>query len=484
MSATAQSRVDPFVLPGNSVPHPRGLQVPFSERRAMLILVDGLVVLFAVWAAILLSAQVMDRHWGVAHGDALWLWFPVLLASWWALAALNDLYDVPSSVNRRLTVVRVAVAGALGVLIYSVIARLAPHNLHEALPMCFLLIALPAIILWRWTYALLLNTAHFRHAILILGAGERAQATANMLKHASELNCCVLGYVDLDPPTEATAMDGLPLLGRATDLPRLVAQLEPREIVVATDRQVDENLLQLLFECHGLGVQVSHTRQLHEELQRSIPIQHIDPAWALGIMERLPRPLELAVKRMLDVFLGAIGLLILILISPLLALAIYLDSPGPILYRQIRCGRGSRPFSIVKFRTMTPDAEQDGVARWASTHDRRITRVGRILRKMRLDELPQVFNVLRGEMSVVGPRPERPEFVTELAQKIPFYRSRLMVKPGLTGWAQIHYPYGNSVQDAIVKLEYDSYYLGHWSLWLDLYVIFRTCSVVLRFKGT
>jgi lipopolysaccharide/colanic/teichoic acid biosynthesis glycosyltransferase len=166
------------------------------------------------------------------------------------------------------------------------------------------------------------------------------------------------------------------------------------------------------------------------------------------------------------------------------ALAIRLDSPGPIFYLQIRCGRAGRLFSIFKFRTMSIDAEQDGQARWATKGDQRITRVGRFLRQTRLDELPQLLNVLRGEMSIVGPRPERPEFVEMLQEEVPFYRTRLMVKPGLTGWAQIHYDYGNSVEDALIKLQYDFYYLRYWSVWLDLYIIFRTLGVVFRFRGT
>jgi exopolysaccharide biosynthesis polyprenyl glycosylphosphotransferase len=191
-----------------------------------------------------------------------------------------------------------------------------------------------------------------------------------------------------------------------------------------------------------------------------------------------------SIKRLADIFLAVVGLVILSPVFPLLGLAIRLDSPGPILYRQIRCGKAGKPFSIIKLRTMKIDAEEDGKARWATERDPRITRVGFYLRKTRLDELPQLLNMLKGEMSFIGPRPERPEFVKELQEAIPFYRTRLMVKPGLTGWAQVHYDYGNSVEDALVKLQYDFYYMRHWSLLMDLYIIFRTIGVVLKFKGT
>jgi lipopolysaccharide/colanic/teichoic acid biosynthesis glycosyltransferase len=161
-----------------------------------------------------------------------------------------------------------------------------------------------------------------------------------------------------------------------------------------------------------------------------------------------------------------------------------LDSAGPVFYRQTRCGRAGKLFQIYKFRTMYVDAERDGKARWATKNDPRITRVGRFLRKTRMDELPQVLNILRGEMSFVGPRPERPEFVEELKKSIPFYHSRLSVKPGLTGWAQVQFEYTSTVEDTLTKLQYDLYYIHRWTLWLDIYILFRTISVVFKLKGT
>jgi lipopolysaccharide/colanic/teichoic acid biosynthesis glycosyltransferase len=176
--------------------------------------------------------------------------------------------------------------------------------------------------------------------------------------------------------------------------------------------------------------------------------------------------------------------MVLLVLLPFIALAIALDCPGPVFYRQVRSGRGGRQFQVWKLRTMVPNAEEEGKPQWATEEDERVTRVGRILRKTRLDELPQVINVMRGEMSIVGPRPERPEFIEELQERIPFYRTRLTIKPGLTGWAQIFYGYGSTVEDALIKLQYDLYYIRHWSLWLDLYVILKTVGVVLTLRGT
>jgi exopolysaccharide biosynthesis polyprenyl glycosylphosphotransferase len=191
-----------------------------------------------------------------------------------------------------------------------------------------------------------------------------------------------------------------------------------------------------------------------------------------------------AVKRLADVIIAIVGLLLLAVILPILVLVIKLDSPGPIFYRQQRAGRAGRPFQLVKLRSMVVGAEKDGQARWADPDDERVTRVGRFLRSSRLDEVPQLFNVLKGDMSLIGPRPERPEFIAQLQEGIPFYRTRLAVRPGLTGWAQVNYPYANSVQDALVKLQYDLYYIKHQSLYLDLVILLKTIGVVLTMQGT
>jgi lipopolysaccharide/colanic/teichoic acid biosynthesis glycosyltransferase len=186
----------------------------------------------------------------------------------------------------------------------------------------------------------------------------------------------------------------------------------------------------------------------------------------------------------MDISLSLIGLLGLLLLLPFIALAMMLDSPGTLFFRQERVGKGGRSFSIIKFRTMVPDAEKLTGPKWATEDDPRVTRVGRFLRKSRLDELPQLINVLRGEMSLVGPRPERPHFVEQLSRSIPFYRTRNVIKPGVTGWAQVRYAYGNSVTDSLVKLQYDLYYIRHQNLVLDMLIIIRTVGKMFKFAGT
>ena len=192
---------------------------------------------------------------------------------------------------------------------------------------------------------------------------------------------------------------------------------------------------------------------------------------------------DLIGRRVLDIGCGLIIAAIFIIVFPFVAIAIKLDSPGAIFYKQERVGQYGAKFTVYKFRSMVQNAERNGKAQWAVKGDARITKVGNFIRKTRLDELPQVLNVLRGEMSMVGPRPERYQFIKELQQQIPFYRTRLAAKPGLTGWAQINYGYGSTVEDASIKLQYDLYYLKHWSPWLDLKILLRTFSVVLKMQG-
>ena len=234
-------------------------------------------------------------------------------------------------------------------------------------------------------------------------------------------------------------------------------------------------------------MQVTPMTRLYEQITGRLPIEHMtERLWSLVLPDEahsLRANLYALWKRMVDIILSVIGLSLFAVLAPLLALVIVADSRGPVFYTQIRLGLGGKPFRIVKLRSMVVDAE-DGVAQWAQTNDARITRVGKFLRRSRIDEVPQLINVLRGEMSIIGPRPERPEFVETLAREIPYYRARLAVKPGLTGWAQVCYRYGNTQEDALRKLQYDLYYIRRQSPLLDLMITLKTIGTMVTFAGT
>jgi exopolysaccharide biosynthesis polyprenyl glycosylphosphotransferase len=380
---------------------------------------------------------------------------------------------------------RITSVAVISLAIFAAVAWLNPDTSMNHFYLSFLLMEIGAITLWRWAYATLFKLLPVYHRVLVVGYNKQGKSIATLLRDAPNLKYQVVGYVDDGLAERSSASDGLPIWGQSASLLDLVHDVNIHEVIVALEQRVPEHLFQRLVECQANGVRLSLTANIYEELYQKLPVEFLNADWMLWAIQNQPvfNRLQLGLKRLVDLVLALIGFLVLMLTFPFVALAIRLDSPGNIFYRQARCGRGGQLLSIIKFRTMTSNAEADGQARWASKDDARITRVGRFLRKTRLDELPQVINVLRGEMSIIGPRPERPEFVQELEQSIPFYRLRLLVKPGLTGWAQTHYEYGNSAEDALIKLEYDLYYLRFWSLWLDIYIIFRTISIVLRCKG-
>lgn len=463
----------------------RGFQINFSERRTLLVLIDGLIILLAAWGALLLWQQPVDFGSNTTLLSTHWHWLLSLLGGWWILAGLNDLYDVPTANNRILSAARVGTVSLLALVMYLGILILKLYPLPHIFFGHFALFALPGIVFWRWTYAIVFNRPPFLHRMLIVGRSASGQAITHILKNGRGIHCKVLGYVDNEPVSLPEAIEGVPFLGRESDLSHLVHQLQIDEVVVAVERNLEDSLFQGLLDCQALGVRVSWMPDVYEKLYHYIPVQHIDSTWALHAMQARPafNHAQQACKRLFDLLMVVLAWPLFGLALPLIALAIRLDSPGPIFYRQVRAGRAGKPFTIVKFRTMSVDAEKDGKARWATKDDQRITRVGRFLRKARFDELPQLLNVLRGEMSLVGPRPERPEFIQQLERELPFYRTRMMVKPGITGWAQIHYDYGNSVEDGLIKLQYDFYYVRYWSMWLDLYIVFQTFGVVLRLKG-
>ncbi|MGK0200538.1 MAG: exopolysaccharide biosynthesis polyprenyl glycosylphosphotransferase, partial [Yoonia sp.] len=270
------------------------------------------------------------------------------------------------------------------------------------------------------------------------------------------------------------------VLGKVSDL-QVIVKREGIQRVLCTNKSIsDPAMCKAFCELRYSGVQVMPLVSLFEEVHQLVPLELITPEWLLTASGQ-PHMLYInKIKRGFDIL---ISLTLLVLTAPVVALAmllVKLTSRGPIIYRQVRAGRFAQPFNVIKIRSMRMDAEKHGAVWSVQGKDPRTTSIGNIIRKYRIDELPQLINILKGEMSFVGPRPERPVFVEELAQQVPFYQERLMVQPGLTGWAQVNYPYGSSVEDAKWKLEYDLYYMKHMSLFLDLFIILDTVRIVVR----
>lgn len=321
-----------------------------------------------------------------------------------------------------------------------------------------------------------------RSRVLVFGAGPAAQIVGQTLL-ASDPNLQIVGYYpgpNEKDPTIAPAQ----LLPSDRSLTETARQLDVQEIVVAlTERRSGSMPLRQLLDCKLLGVKVYDIATHFEKRLGQIRVDFVNAGWLVFGEGFNQGALRSAIKRLFDI---GFSLLLILLSAPIMllaALCIKLDSRGPVLYRQERVGLNGVGFMVAKFRSMRTDAEGDGQPRWATEQDDRVTRVGNIMRKLRIDELPQLFNVLKGEMSLVGPRPERPFFVEQLTQQIPYFAARHSVKPGVTGWAQVRYQYGATVEDSQEKLQYDLYYVKNHSLFLDLVVLFETVGVVLTGKG-
>lgn len=336
------------------------------------------------------------------------------------------------------------------------------------------------ILLVRLGYVALVRAMLSPHRVLVVGVGKLA-AELEYLTHDGRSNTDIVGYVPLT--RETPQVPEARTLATTASVLAAARETAAHEIVVALDDRRGAPLGPLL-EARMEGIKITNYLTFLERETRRVNLKALDPSWLIysdGF--RVSTATNAILKRVLDI-LASLAVLILMLPTMLLvALAIRLDSPGPIFYRQERIGRHGITFKIFKFRTMRADAERGGIPQWASVHDPRITRIGSVLRLLRIDELPQVLNVLRGEMSFVGPRPERPFFVQSLSRDIPFYAERHRVRPGITGWAQINYPYGASIEDARAKLSYDLYYIKNYSLLFDLLIILSTAQAVLFNKG-
>lgn len=348
----------------------------------------------------------------------------------------------------------------------------------------FLAIAVPAFTIWRILLAQIMNLPRFRPQAVIVGVNPAGEAIAKELRSAKHPGANILGYIS-ENTEERSCQNGLPVLGGRSALRNLVYNGVIDMIIIALDYRANLELFKKAVEAAQFGITVLPVTVAYENSTGRIPVEHFGDQWYVVLQsERILSPLYLCWKKILDFVCGFCGLVVLCLMLPVIALLIYLDSPGPIFYSQERVGLRGKPFRIYKFRSMRTDAEHSGIAIWATENDARVTRIGRFMRAVHLDEFPQVLNILRGDMSLIGPRPEREEFAVQLEQTIPFYRCRLAVKPGLTGWAQVKHHYANTDNDTLIKLQYDLFYIKHRSFRLDIFIILKTVAEVFLHRGT
>lgn len=339
------------------------------------------------------------------------------------------------------------------------------------------------LILWRFLLLRLLNLEKHDERVLIIGSGKLAEKIGKEIFKRPDHGLQLVGFVDGNPEKIGKSIVNPGVIGGYEDITGIVKTKRINRIIVALSDRRAKLPMPALLECKMKGVTIEDGQTFEERLDGKIPVDELRPSWMVfsdGFQSLRSRKV---LKRMLDLFYSVI---LLILAGPIMLIfpaLIKLDSKGPIIFRQKRVGENGKEFEIYKFRSMKNDAELNSGPVWAEKNDKRVTGLGNFMRKTRIDELPQIFNVIKGDMSFVGPRPERSYFVEELKKKIPYYELRTVVKPGLTGWTQIKYPYGASVEDAVEKLQYDLFYIKNMSPALDLVILLRTVYVVLMQKG-
>jgi len=452
----------------------------------------SLIAVAAIEALILIVSVYLGVHFGVSGPNPT---ENLLVGPLWSKAlfytgvmilflATMGLYARGLRENIQGVLFRIGLALFSGLVVMLTVVLVVPALTigKSALMLSFFNSAV-AIVVFRCLLHKFARRSLFRRRVMVLGTGKLAAQVQRLRRKVDQRDMCLVGYVYV--PGEECVVDPEKVLKIKTSVSALALQHKVEEIVIAFDERRHHYPVMDVLECKMSGIKVMELMTFFEQQTGRIPLDGLTPSsliFADGFVQAIVRTY---VRRTFDVIVSA---MMLVMTSPLMAavaIVIYLESGGrdPILYRQRRVGRNGGCFQILKFRSMRIDSETKQSPRWAAQSDDRVTRVGALIRKFRLDELPQIVNVLKGEMSFVGPRPERPEFVELLKSEIPFYDLRHCVNPGITGWAQIGYPYGASVRDAKEKLEFDLYYIKNYSLFLDVMILIHTAQIVLWGRG-
>ncbi len=405
----------------------------------------------------------------------LWvfLYLPVVLV----LSFLCEIYR-PEQLTARKKIIRSVIACSLSFLVLAFFAGTTQGSYgHLAISLLLFFLFQNT---WQQMYQKTSDSHFFAENVLVLGTGSNAKKIEKLIQ-ASPGKYILRGYVrtPVDPVTVSESQ----IVGAINDIVALAKHHNAHVIIIALTERRGNLAIDKLVTCKLMGVRIMDYPSFFEAMTGKIPVEDINPSWLVQSRGFLITPLIRLFKRMIDIVVASAVLLLVLPFFPIIAVIIKLDSPGNIFYLQERVGENQKPFTIYKFRSMRENAEKAGEASWASENDPRITAFGSFMRKARIDELPQLINVLKGDMSFIGPRPERPEFVQQISKVTPYYLERHAVKPGITGWAQVMYPYGSSIGDSVEKLRYDLYYINHLSLFLELIIILETIKVVLFRKG-
>ena len=457
----------------------RLLNVYYPARTLILLVGEALIVLasFLLGTAFVLGPDTyIALNYEHGYYKLLVVTALVLLFSHWL-----DLYDASSLTTKGELYFRVLMVPAVLAFLMAAVSYVRPEylpagELGGGSSSISLLILTLALLGWRFGYTWLVQMPILVERVYVLGTGDRAQRLVQGLRQNPELGVEVASWTG--------KLEGaVTLESVAAHLMEVCHEKKVHRVIVAMPDRRGSIPMDELLELRTRGVKIEEATSWLERMSGKIEVENLYPSWLIFNAGFRRDATFVAMRRVISVMVSLVGLTLSLPLIPFIVLAIRLDSRGPIFYTQTRVGKAGKIFSVVKFRTMRQDAEAKNGPQWAGNNDPRITRIGRLLRSSRLDEIPQLWCVLKGDMAFVGPRPERPEFVEWLSKEIPYYRVRQMVRPGLTGWAQVKYKYGSTVEDAREKLQYDLYYMKNASLGLDLVIMFLTVKTVLLRRG-
>ena len=466
-------------------PRPTRWRVRIHEQRGILLIGDMAVAILALFVSLYVWGQ-RDIFFTFSLSflqERVEFWYYLLPLGW--LVLLVELYDVHRAHNWRKTVNGIAVAALIGLVIYALVYVLVKGSLNRIGIGAFLVTASILTLLWRFAYIRIFTAPAFMRRLLVVGAGKAGKKLAEVYKNLWPPPFFLVGFIDDDPKKLGGQVEEYPILSQSDHLLEIAKKERITDIVVAITGEMQGSTFQTILDAQDSGLEVTPMPTLYEEMMGRVPVHHLESDWLIRsfVDEARVGGFYEAGKRIFDIIGGLVGLGIFLLSFPLVATLILLDSGSPVIYKQIRSGKGGKPYDFYKFRTMRQDAEKDGKVQLTQEKDSRITGVGAFLRKAHIDELPQFLSVLRGEMSLVGPRAERSEWIAEFQKQIPFYRARLLVKPGVTGLAQVNYSYYTTVEEMATKLEYDLYYIKHRNLLMDIVILLRTVGQVFSFHG-
>jgi exopolysaccharide biosynthesis polyprenyl glycosylphosphotransferase len=457
--------------------HPR-------ERRTLLILVDFFMAVIALFIGIYVWS-LADAYQGFSLSFIRQIpnWF-FLLPFFWPLL-MARLYDEHRARDPGETLRSIALSAFIGLGLYMVFYFTAERRLPRIAVGAFIIAVFSLTLIWRLIYIKIFTAPQFMRRVLLVGAGDTGKIMLKIISQMKPRPYIMVGIIDDDPKKIGTSIEGYEVFAGSDKLIETVCTHQITDLIVAISGQMQGGMFQALLDAQQAGLQIIRMPVAYEELLHRVPIRYLEAEWILRSFVDKARSETFSemTKRLLDILGGLVGMVLLIILYPLVAFAILVESGRPVFYRQLRMGHRGELYYIHKFRTMRQDAEPNGQPQWAEENDQRATRVGRFLRKTHIDEIPQFYNVLQGEMSLVGPRAERPELVEMFQQSVPFYRSRLLVRPGITGWAQVNQPYASSIEETVEKLEYDLYYITHRNIIMDLRIIARTPIMMISFRG-